>query len=125
MPHKKRKGHKLQTRIPLLTLSGHTEGVSAVTWLQEQEVCTASWDHTIRLWDLELASQKSSLVRPVKVFSMLMPARDIGTCTLHMGPDVRKLVFRDLQTTQVQTRLSHPHSLISAFVIRFLESIIM
>ena len=61
-PHKRRKGHKVQTRVPLLTLSGHTEGVSAVTWLQEQEVCTASWDHTIRLWDLEKASQKSSLV---------------------------------------------------------------
>ena len=62
-PHKRRKGRKVQTRVPILTLSGHTEGVSAVTWLQEQEVCTASWDHTIRLWDLEKAEQKSSLVR--------------------------------------------------------------
>ena len=97
MPHKKRKGHKLQTRVPLLTLSGHTEGVSAVTWLQEQEVCTASWDHTIRLWDLELASQKSSLVRPVKVFSMLMPARDIGTCTLHL------ILYDFLGTVKVAT----------------------
>ena len=63
-PKKKKKGqgHKVTTRVPILTLSGHTEGVSAVTWLSEQEVCTASWDHSIRVWDLELAQQKSSLV---------------------------------------------------------------
>lgn len=64
-PKKKTKttGQKVQTRVPMLTLSGHTEGVSAVAWLEEQEVCTASWDHTMRLWDLERAEQKSSLVR--------------------------------------------------------------
>ncbi|XP_060566497.1 ribosome biogenesis protein wdr12-like [Ruditapes philippinarum] len=62
-PKKKKKtsGQKVQTRVPMLTLSGHSEGVSAVAWLEEQEVCTASWDHTIRLWDLEKAAQKSSL----------------------------------------------------------------
>jgi ribosome biogenesis protein YTM1 len=63
-PKKKKKtsGQKVQTRVPMLTLSGHSEGVSAVAWLEEQDVCTASWDHTIRLWDLEKAAQKSSLV---------------------------------------------------------------
>ncbi|KAK3592982.1 hypothetical protein CHS0354_023207, partial [Potamilus streckersoni] len=67
---KKRKGdktQKVQTRVPLLTLSGHIEGVSAVTWTAVNEVCTASWDHTIRLWDLEQATQKS-LLQGSKVF---------------------------------------------------------
>ena len=54
---------QVQTRVPILTLSGHTEAVSGVTWLGEQEVCTASWDHTLRLWDLEKAEQKASMVR--------------------------------------------------------------
>ena len=41
-----------------------------------------------------------------------------------MGPDARKPVFRGLRTTQAQTSLRIPASLISASVIRFLESII-
>lgn len=50
-------------QVPLMTLSGHREGVSSVTWLSEQAVCTASWDHSIRLWDIEKAQETSCLVR--------------------------------------------------------------
>ena len=40
-----------------------------------------------------------------------------------MGLDARKPVFRGLHHTGAD-QPAHPHSLISAFVIRFLESII-
>ncbi|XP_067649347.1 ribosome biogenesis protein wdr12-like [Haliotis asinina] len=52
---------KVHTRVPMLTLSGHSEGVSAIVWLNSQEVCTASWDHTIRIWDLQEAKQTATL----------------------------------------------------------------
>ena len=45
-----------------MTLSGHSEGISSATWLSEKEVCTASWDHTIRIWDMEKAENTASLV---------------------------------------------------------------
>ena len=46
-----------------MTLSGHREGVSSVVWLSDWEICTASWDHSIRLWDIEKAVEKQCLVR--------------------------------------------------------------
>ncbi|XP_056008326.1 ribosome biogenesis protein WDR12 homolog isoform X1 [Ostrea edulis] len=67
-PSKKQKiSKKVQTRVPILTLSGHTEGISAAEWLGRSEVCTASWDHTLRLWDMEKATQTSQM-QGTKVF---------------------------------------------------------
>ena len=45
-----------------MTLSGHNEGISSTLWLSEKEVCTASWDHTIRIWDMERAENTATLV---------------------------------------------------------------
>ena len=60
---------------------------------------------------------------------ILAPYAHFESCHIHMGLDVRKPVFGGLRTTQTQTSLDAdqpalPHSLISAFVIRVLESTI-
>ena len=45
-----------------MTLSGHKEGISAAQWVSTNEVYTASWDHTIKMWDIEQATEKSCIV---------------------------------------------------------------
>ena len=46
-----------------ISISGHKEGIAGVTWMESAtEVITCSWDHTIRIWDAEMATLKTELV---------------------------------------------------------------
>ncbi|XP_039296742.1 ribosome biogenesis protein WDR12 homolog [Nilaparvata lugens] len=47
---------KSQTRTPLLTLKGHKEAISSVQWKTSSQLVTSSWDHTLKIWDVEYGS---------------------------------------------------------------------
>ncbi|KAL5150039.1 Ribosome biogenesis protein WDR12 [Glycine soja] len=43
------------------TLVGHTQCVSAVVWPQRESIYSASWDHSIRKWDVETGKNLTDL----------------------------------------------------------------
>ena len=48
--------------VPLVTLSGHNEGVSDLTWLNDTEIVTAGFDHALVFWDLESGRERRKIV---------------------------------------------------------------
>ena len=55
-------------KTPIITLSGHTENISSCKWMSETKVCTASWDHTIKVWDVHSAQEVNTLASHNKIF---------------------------------------------------------
>lgn len=45
-----------------MTLKGHKENISCVQFINNSDVLTASWDHTIKLWDGEIGGIKTEIV---------------------------------------------------------------
>ena len=44
-----------------MTLSGHKEAVSCCAWTDKTEIITASWDHSVKIWDVELGGVSRQL----------------------------------------------------------------
>ena len=50
-------------RTPLQTYSGHKEPVSGLLWCDDQELMSCGWDHCIRLWDTNTATNKHTITQ--------------------------------------------------------------
>ena len=48
-------------KTPLMTLPGHKEAISEAVYTDNNEIFSASMDHTIKLWDAEIGGLKSEI----------------------------------------------------------------
>ncbi|CRL01098.1 CLUMA_CG014360, isoform A [Clunio marinus] len=59
--NKKPKTEEGNIRTPQMTLEGHREAVSSCTWIDNSTVLTSSWDHTMKIWDLNMRAIKNEV----------------------------------------------------------------
>ncbi|TMW45015.1 hypothetical protein DOY81_009906 [Sarcophaga bullata] len=56
------------TRTPQMTLQGHRECISAVQWIDDNTLLTGSWDHTLKIWDLNMEGIKAEISANKSIF---------------------------------------------------------
>eukprot|EP01135_Chromosphaera_perkinsii_P007846 Nk52_evm38s1020 gene=Nk52_evmTU38s1020 len=73
---KQAKGNVKCKRVaPLGNLNGHSQVVSSIEWLEREgtdlkKVVSGSWDHTLRLWDIETGSNVLALNGPKAIYGI-------------------------------------------------------
>lgn len=58
---KKMRTEETKVRTPMATLEGHREAVSSTQWIDNSTVLTSSWDHTMKIWDLNMRALKNEI----------------------------------------------------------------
>lgn len=51
-----------------MTLQGHRESISAVQWMDDYTLLTSSWDHTMKVWDLNMEGVKTEISTNKAIF---------------------------------------------------------
>ncbi|RVW82729.1 Ribosome biogenesis protein WDR12-like [Vitis vinifera] len=66
------------------TIVGHTQCVSSVIWPQHETIYSASWDHSVRRWDVETGKDswnlvsENDLILPFFYFVCMVKANDVS-----------------------------------------------
>jgi ribosome biogenesis protein YTM1 len=58
---KKMRTEEAKVRTPLATLEGHREAVSSTQWIDNTTILSSSWDHTMKIWDLNMRALKNEI----------------------------------------------------------------
>ena len=68
-----------QAAHPLRVLKGHAQNVAGLAWSDPEVLYSASWDHTVRRWDLETGACVQSLTKSNALYTVAAN-RDLVLC---------------------------------------------
>lgn len=75
--------------IESMTFSGHTASVSCVQWPTATQLVSGSWDHTIKVWEVENGVDQNTLVAPTVVHSVSYSALHALIASSHADTAIR------------------------------------
>ena len=84
-----------------MTLQGHKEAISAIQWTDTQEICTASWDHTLRLWNAEIGGTKNEIAGNKSFFDMCYSPLNKTVITASADRHLRLYDFRSTGSSRI------------------------
>uniref|UniRef100_A0A0K0FVP7 Ribosome biogenesis protein WDR12 (inferred by orthology to a human protein) n=2 Tax=Strongyloides TaxID=6247 RepID=A0A0K0FVP7_STRVS len=104
------------TKTPLVTLQSHKEGISGVSWNNEndKQVATVSWDHSIILWDLNTSTVASKIGSNKSFTSIAMHPSNSTCITGSVDPIARLWDLRCNSGSMVKSSFQSHKSWISA-----------
>lgn len=62
--------YKFIFQTPIYTFVGHSESVSGIDWIDNNHFLSCSWDHSIRLWDIQAAGKITQINGSVAFFCL-------------------------------------------------------
>jgi len=100
---KKRKVSKLNPQKPQMSLTGHKQVVTGVSWISNDEVVSGSWDFNICFWDLPSGLNTETKHGNKPITSLSRSPQTEMILTSHTDPTIR---MWDKRTDKLESCLS-------------------
>jgi len=101
---------KISEMAPIKRLLGHSQCVSCAFWLDKNSVMSSSWDHSIKLWDVENGKDLTSMSSETVVLSISLSPKSNLVVSGHSDKTVRLWDYRHRAGMSVVFKSMDSHS---------------
>ena len=88
---------------PIGTLSGHTQAVSGLKWVADEQLVSCSWDHSVKVWDVEMETVLDSFTHNKVIYCVDTPNTDAHANVIAFGGAEKGIRLWDRRENQKQT----------------------
>ena len=84
------------------TLSGHTQAVSGLKWATQEQLVSCSWDHTVKVWDVEMETVLDSFTHNKVIYCVDTPNTSTHANVIAFGGAEKGVRVWDRRESQKQ-----------------------